>query len=118
VTIGTAGTEQYLTPIARSFQGQDWDISAGKYASRLALDCIINPYLCRLDISSVDNLRAGATLFRLTTFDLPNYEYSDKDIIARFLEQAMFGPTMDTIVELYCRCQARRQPQLAICRMD
>ncbi|CAB9519484.1 Protein of unknown function (DUF1800) [Seminavis robusta] len=99
VVVGTSGTEQFLTPIARSYNGQDWNVAAGKYSSVLTPDCTTDASLCQLVFTDIAELVGGAgATFQLTTFDPPSY--SDKDIIARFLEQATFGPTWEAITEI------------------
>jgi hypothetical protein len=79
----------FLVFVARSYSGNDWEPSAGKFS--VVFDC--DEEDCTTT-TPLPELPTGF-VYQLTSFDEPNY--SSRDIAARFLEQATFGPTMDEI---------------------
>jgi hypothetical protein len=81
-----------IVPVARSYNGGDWERVAGPFAQELSItNC------CTIDVptnvySSDDNDNGR---FLLMSF---NHELSsDKEVVSRFLQQTTFGPTMDLI---------------------
>lgn len=81
-------------PIGRSYSGGDWEISAGPFSNQIAFfDCDDNS--CSIDLPPLPD---DGTVYQLTKFSKPE-QYTDQDIVARFLEQATFGPTMSMINE-------------------
>jgi hypothetical protein len=78
---------QSLKPVGRSYAGYDWEASSGEFAT---LD-----WSCNGGSSCVANLPPLPTgaLYQLTSFDAPELFRNEIDEVARFLEQATFGPT-------------------------
>jgi hypothetical protein len=83
---------KFISPVARSYDGRDWEASAGKFAAIVAFKCTDDD-TCMLN--SLPALSAEGATYQLTSFDMPNY--STQDIIARFLEQTTFGASLDDI---------------------
>lgn len=79
----------FLKPIWRSYNAQAWEVTAGDYSGTTAPACFGG--VCNV---SLPVLPSGSR-FQLTSFKAP--AYSPQDTIARFLEQATFGPTLDDI---------------------
>jgi hypothetical protein len=91
-------------PIGRSYDGQDWQSSAGYYANKVAFVCD-NANACTVTLPVPRNSPnaeqdevAVEVMYQLTTFSKPNY--SDRDVVARFLEQTTFGITRDDLDSL------------------
>jgi len=81
-----------IVPLARSYLQQDWDPTAGPYAaSSIVTSC--DSTRCTLGIPSLAGTDPTA-IFVLTTYD---YSSDAQSQVARFLEQATFGPTLDDI---------------------
>ena len=80
--------DSFLKPVARSYNGTDWENSAGDFVY-MSINCLSG--LCRV---SLPPLSFGSR-YQLTTFVRPSYTQMDE--IARFLEQATFGPTLQDI---------------------
>mmetsp|Transcript_19333 Transcript_19333/g.27328 ORF Transcript_19333/g.27328 Transcript_19333/m.27328 type:complete len:1758 (+) Transcript_19333:76-5349(+) len=74
-----------LMPVARSYYGNDWEVSAGVFASIVSPQCATAS--CSLDLPPL----AANENYMLTTLAEPERTYHDK--VARFLEQASFGVT-------------------------
>jgi hypothetical protein len=87
VTVITPGG--FLKPVWRSYDGRDWEASAGDYSSTPTPDCAGG--VCNVTLPPLLN----GTRYQLTSFNMP--PYSTKDEIARFLEQATFGQTLADI---------------------
>lgn len=81
---------KFISPMARSYNGWDWESTAGKYAGELDIDC--GQGTCNI---SLPPLPEGAS-YELTSFEEPSY--SRLELAARFLEQATFGPKKDEIL--------------------
>jgi hypothetical protein len=84
-----------FAPVARSYLNQDWEPTAGPYASNLIVSsCDGNQ--CTLVIPSLPSTDPNAMLV------LMSYTYSvdTQSEAARFLEQATFGPTRESVAEL------------------
>ncbi len=87
-------------PIARSYDGLDWEITAGPYSDALSQpDCVAS--VCTFsDLPPLNDDDEYDFSYVLTSY------YRDADDIgaqaeaARFLEQATFGPSRDTIEAL------------------
>lgn len=76
-----------IVPVGRSYQGNAWEPYAGKFDQvKFACDAT----QCSL---TLPELPEGFT-YELAGFD---YELPREDEVARFLEQASFGPTRETI---------------------
>eukprot|EP00934_Nitzschia_sp_Nitz4_P009303 Nitzschia sp. Nitz4//scaffold91_size79674//72229//78877//NITZ4_005380-RA/size79674-augustus-gene-0.83-mRNA-1//1//CDS//3329560139//9293//frame0 len=86
----------YISPVARSYDGRDWHVSAGRFVTQIAFDCdsTNEEGVC----SVVLPVPPAGAVYQLTTFDKPTY--SRRDVAARFLEQATFGPTSADIDKL------------------
>lgn len=87
LTVITPGS--YLKPVWRSYDGRDWEASAGDYSTTPAPDCLSG--ICNITLPPLLN----GSHYQLTSFNMPSY--SRKDEIARFLEQATFGQTLTDI---------------------
>jgi hypothetical protein len=106
VQIGTNKQGSFIMPVARSYSGHPWEVVAGKYKDHLILhmdDCHEDHCHIHLNVAVVNNNNNNnnqqqPAVFQLTTFGRP--KYSDRDVVARFLEQATFGPTTELIDEL------------------
>lgn len=84
----SATTSDSLQPVARSYLDHSWEASAGKYDT-ITFDCTTTAGVC-----SVVLPESGDAVYQLTSFDMPlQYNNNDDVAIARFLEQATFGPT-------------------------
>jgi hypothetical protein len=92
-------------PVGRSYNGKDWEVSAGPYAGIVTFDCDGkddgsvemedgDEGLCSVLLPSIPEQNKGS-IYQLSKFNEP--AYSDKDIASRFLEQATFGPTLHEI---------------------
>jgi hypothetical protein len=106
---GSENDNKYLKPVARSYNGRDWEVSAGAFAGLLDITCENDsdensPSLssasttCTLTLPELlrDNDNDSiSTYYQLTSFEAP--QYTERDVIARFLEQATFGPTLRDI---------------------
>lgn len=82
-----------IVPIARSYQGGDWQRSAGPYAQELELSCPESSSVCDLQIPILPQLPEGR-------FVLMPFQYSvedDRALVSRFFHQTTFGPTMSMI---------------------
>lgn len=81
-------------PVGRSYSGRDWETSAGEFARTVVFDC------GGRDDSSctvvLPELPGDGSIYQLTAFEKPAY-YTDRDVVARFLEQTTFGATLDEI---------------------
>jgi hypothetical protein len=84
-----------MVPIARSYLNYDWEPSAGPYAAKLVVSSC-NGKKCTLVIPSLPSTDPDAILV------LMSYKYSidAQSEAARFLEQATFGPTRDSVAQL------------------
>jgi hypothetical protein len=78
-------------PVGRSYEGYNWEAPSGVFRT-LDFDC--GSSSCAVDLPT---LPPGA-VYQLTTFQDP--EYSEVEIVARFLEQTTFGPTRADIATL------------------
>ena len=79
----------FLKPIWRSYNARDWEATAGDYSGIKVPGC--SGGVCNVSLP----LLPSGSRFQLTSFKTP--PYSTRDAIARFLEQATFGPTLDDI---------------------
>ena len=87
-TLTEITNDSFLKPVARSYNGTDWETSAGDFVY-MGIKCFSG--VCRV---SLPPLSLGSR-YQLTTFLRPSYSRMDE--IARFLEQATFGPTLQDI---------------------
>lgn len=80
------------TPVARSYDGLDWEVAAGPFSS------ILSPPICSNTICTFENL--PEQISPVKTYVLTSYFHTgfgvDADA-ARLLEQATFGPTRTSI---------------------
>ena len=72
-----------VKPVARSYDGEDWEAAAGDFASTSVL---CNGGECHIE----SILAASKNKYLLTSF---THELTDDQIKARFLERTTFGPT-------------------------
>ena len=96
-------------PIARSYDGNDWSRSAGKYLEQMqneatcgtsatnGLNYNAGEYLCQLAVPTLLITNDG---YFLTKFDESEAASSSQTRAARFLEFATFGGTRDEITNL------------------
>jgi len=80
----------FIKPMARSYDGYGWEASAGEFASLLNFTC--DSSLCFVSLPPPSD-----GYYQLTTFQTPNY--SEDDVLVRFLEQTTFGPTRADLSE-------------------
>lgn len=83
-------------PVGRSYDGKDWETSAGAYAAIVTFDCgdsdAYGTCLVKLPFPPADD---DGSLYQVTLFD--KHPYTERDIVARFLEQATFGASRKDI---------------------
>ena len=84
---------QSFKPVGRSYAGNRWEAYSGEFAS-LKWTCAGTS--CVVNLPALDD---GAN-YQLTTFANPTSSAVRKNEIARFLEQATFGPTRTEIAKL------------------
>jgi hypothetical protein len=82
-----------IVPIARSYQGGDWQRSAGPYAQKLELSCPESSSVCDLQIPILPKLPEGRFVLMPFQYSLDN----DRALVSRFFHQTTFGPTMSMI---------------------
>jgi hypothetical protein len=85
-TLTTLSSLGELVPVARSYDGNNWEASPGPFSASVSFECSKNS--CSVDLTQI--MAAGSSCF-LTTFE----SYADasdkqgqKNMVARFLEQA------------------------------
>ena len=83
------GSNTYLAPAGRSYNGRNWEASAGPYASTLKFECTST---CVVTLPVLEN--PSTEKFVLITYALTA---NRKAKVSRFLEQATFGPTRSEI---------------------
>jgi hypothetical protein len=84
---------QSFKPVARSYAGRPWEACSGEFAS---LKWTCTGTLCAVNLPALND---GAK-YQLTTFATPTSSAVRRNEIARFLEQATFGPTRSEITKL------------------
>ncbi len=84
---------QSFKPVGRSYGGNRWEAYSGEFAS---LNWTCTGTSCVVNLPALDD---GAK-YQLTTFATPTSSAVRKNEIARFLEQATFGPTRTEIANL------------------
>ena len=87
---GSASSQ--ITPMARSYDSENWESSPGEY-SGLTFTC--NSGACEVVLPDLSD---AAQAYALETLSSP--DYSDKELIARFLEQTTFGVTLEDIASV------------------
>ena len=93
-----------IRPIARSYNGKDWEVTAGPLSETLdsptCSDAADAPAIRHCFFSSLPPAAAvtNGSVYTLTTYADPGY--GDAAEAARFLEQATFGPTQSDIDSL------------------
>jgi hypothetical protein len=78
--------------VARSYQGHDWEVYAGEFSDKIQFDC---GTATNCTTTTLPVLEANER-YELVSF---THSIPETDQIARFLEQATFGPTRKTIDE-------------------
>jgi hypothetical protein len=84
---------QSFKPVGRSYSGNPWEAYTGDFAS-LTWSC--SEASCDVDLPALDD----GTFYQLTTFATPTSSSVRKNEIARFLEQATYGPTRTEVTKL------------------
>ena len=84
---------QSFKPVGRSYAGNAWEAYSGEFA---LLSWTCSGTSCVVNLPALNN---GA-VYQLTTFAHPTTSAVRKNDIARFLEQATFGPTRADIKKL------------------
>jgi hypothetical protein len=90
VLLGPADHPKSFQPVGRSYDGRDWETSAGPFAGKVVFDCpntTEGTTTCLIELPRLPTINSA--IYQVTLFDKPNY--ADRDIVARFLEQATFG---------------------------
>lgn len=90
-TVTEITSDSSLKPLARSYNAMNWEASAGANAG---LQFLCDKGSCFVNLPV---LPAGSR-YQITTFKAPSYTVDDQ--VARFLEQATFGPTLYDIASL------------------
>ena len=88
VHLASDGTS--FAPVARSYSGQDWEPSAGRFDTVISFDC--EDETCQVTLPGLED----GSVYVLMTYEKPSY-YQTQDVAARFLEQTTFGPKMEEI---------------------
>ena len=86
-TLTTVNSLGDLVPLARSYLGQDWEVSPGPFVTSLSFSCSDGVCSVHLD----DDALANGSEFKLTSYSsyLDSSNADDrKSIVARFLEEA------------------------------
>jgi len=86
-------------PVARTYDGRDWEVSAGPFAGHLDEPSCSDEGICTFNLP-VDASALGDDddkIYMLTSY---SHNTSRKAEIARFLEQTTFGPTLAGINSL------------------
>lgn len=97
VVLASDGTS--FKPVGRSYNGRDWETSAGEFAGSVLFVCEDSnngtnmDMLCSVDLPGLPN---DGSRYQITLFNKPEY-YTDRDVVARFLEQTTFGGTKEEI---------------------
>jgi hypothetical protein len=83
-----------ISPVARSYNGRDWEVSAGDYAATLEVDCEAGP-----ENTCLLNLGVEPSIHENQVFVLTSYQHAldAKSTVARFLERASFGASMSNL---------------------
>ena len=87
-----------IKPVARTFDSRDWQVSAGEYAGVFTIECDTSTNACDMKLPPLQE----DDVFRLTSYEQyvdPKNSSEQPSIVARFLEQASFGPTPDLLSE-------------------
>ena len=93
IQLGSGEKSESLTRIARSYEGNDWEISAGAHISQ-TFNC--TGKLCTTCMERHPTFSAFPFVFykyELISYE-DNREFSSKDAASKFLQQTTFGPTM------------------------
>ncbi len=94
-TDNSDGGKEYFAPVARSYDGFDWNRVAGPYSESLEITCMANGNsYCHIQVPKVNDNTDIVTTFRLMKYErtLPI-----KDEVARFFEQSTFGTRLEDI---------------------
>lgn len=83
----------FLQPIGRSYSNHPWEVTRGKFIAETSFSC--RDMSCTIDLNKIEAVEGGGT-YQLTTFYEPS-QYTKRDVIARFLEQAGFGASQAEI---------------------
>ena len=80
-------------PVGRTYLGYEWEASSGEFSS---LEWKCDTTLCIVDLPPLPN----NYVYKVTTFGPPEtFRSGGVDEVARFLEQATFGPTLSDILK-------------------
>ena len=84
------------TPVGRSYDGNDWEVSAGYFSARVSIDACYEGLYCHVTLPALPTPLEGqeAHVYMLSSFQ---HSISPQAQVARFLEQATFGPTLEEI---------------------
>lgn len=89
-TIWRIGPGTKRTPIARSYNSNDWEIYANNMAHLVSISCLGN--VCTIMLPELTDTTQFYEVASFGTLDRA------RDVlVARFLEQATFGPTVETM---------------------
>jgi hypothetical protein len=87
-----------LIPLARSYDGFDWERAAGDFATSFyrnqSWTCDYNSSSCQITLPSLQN----GMRYRIASY---NRSLSQRDEIARFLETTTFGVTQVELAQFY-----------------
>jgi hypothetical protein len=90
-TLWRIGPGSKRTPVARSYEGNPWEVYAGEFSEKIQFQC--QKGNCKTILPSLED---DDQFYELASFQ---HSAPQNDQIARFLEQATFGPTRSTIME-------------------
>ena len=112
VTVDANGTESFVIPIARSYNGNGWEKEPGRIVEDTMYDVDWNCYFgaCEIDLPDLGPNKQ----YKLSSNEAP-LRYTDPslnsndNVVARFLEQATFGATQADIDSINSATSTRRR---------
>jgi len=91
--VKVAADKKSIAPIGRSYNNGDWENVAGPYQN-LIFKCFDKTTYCKINLP---NITGSDEIYQVKSY---NHALPKKDELARFLEQATFGATRQSIGEI------------------
>jgi hypothetical protein len=79
-----------IAPVGRSYNGRLWEAMAGHFVETIYFECSKENETCRVELPQAENTTKLEDQFVLISYE---HSVTRKQDVARFLEQAAFGPT-------------------------
>ena len=81
-------------PVSRSYDGNDWEASAGYFSAQVSIDACYKGLYCHVTLPALPAPLEGQEVnaYMLSSFQ---HSISPQAQVTRFLEQATFGPTLE-----------------------